>query len=44
MSLLARAMELSRLPNPPSFVQKDRFKFLIMDAPTDHNIKDYIRV
>jgi len=28
--------------NVPSLIVKDNFKFLIMDAPTDHNLQKYI--
>jgi len=33
---------LSRLPNPPSYVEYDGWEFIIMDAPTDQNIAAYI--
>jgi len=33
-----------RFQNPPSLIVKDNCKFLIMDAPTDHNLKLYIEL
>ena len=33
----------TRLPNPPTFVEWDGMRFLIMDAPSDSNIDLYLR-
>lgn len=31
-----------RLQNPPTFIEKNDCKFVIMDAPTDHNVSFYV--
>ena len=35
---------VTRLPNPPSFLEYGSLKFVIMDAPTDDNLRTYIKV
>lgn len=35
---------VTRLPNPPSFLQHGSLQFVIMDAPTDDNLRTYIKV
>lgn len=32
------------LANPPSYLEQDKLKFLIMDAPTDNNLTQYLQV
>lgn len=34
--------KVTKLANPPSFVEKGKYKFLIMDAPTDDNLSKYL--
>lgn len=34
---------VTRLPNPPSFLEYGSLKFVIMDAPTDDNLRTYIK-
>jgi len=34
---------VTRLPNPPSFLQHGSLQFVIMDAPTDDNLRTYIK-
>lgn len=34
---------VTRLPNPPSFLEYGALKFVIMDAPTDDNLRTYIK-
>lgn len=35
--------KITKLANPPSLVQKGKYKFLIMDAPTDDNLGKYLQ-
>jgi len=34
---------MALLPNPPTLVEYNRFRFLIFDAPNDDNLASYIR-
>jgi len=34
---------VTRLPNPPSFLRYGSLQFVIMDAPTDDNLRTYIK-
>ena len=35
---------VTRLPNPPSSLKYGKLQFVIMDAPTDDNLRTYINV
>lgn len=37
------SLQATRLPNPPTLIEHERLRFLIMDAPSQSNLKLYLR-